>query len=68
MYIKKVKRILLCFYGNGEDLAFNKFIEKYYKENAVYVEGRYTRLDTSEGYSSMDSHYKERGEFCKKFT
>mgnify|MGYP001204285350 CR=1 FL=1 len=64
--------ILLRQEGNGEDLLFNYIFKKLYKKNPVYVKGNYKRLDTSGGYSSNKngtrnkSHYKLRGEFCKK--
>ena len=54
--------------GNCEDLAFNLFINKYFKEKPVFVEGNYENLDPSNGYQSISDHYKIRNEFCKKFS
>ena len=55
--------------GNCEDLSLNKFIETYYNENPVYVNGKYTQLDMSNGYSSkIYTHRKIRNNFCKKYS
>ena len=55
--------------GNCEDLSLNKFIETYYNEKPVYVNGKYTMLDMSNGYSSkIYTHRKIRNNFCKKYS
>jgi len=64
----KDKKWLIEHHGNGEDLAFNMFIRKYYNEQPVYISGSFKNLDNSSGYSSMSKHYNERSEFCKKYS
>ena len=56
--------ILIKNKGNGEDLLFNRYL---IKEGIprIYIEGKYEKLDTSNGYSSLENHYKVRGELCK---
>jgi hypothetical protein len=64
----KDKKWLIEHHGNGEDLAFNMFIRKYYNEQPVYISGSFRELNNSSGYSSMSKHYNERSEFCKKYS
>ena len=55
--------------GNCEDLSLNKFIETYYNEKPVYINGKYIELDNNDGYSDIFSnHYKIRNDFCKKYS
>ena len=53
--------------GNCEDLLFNYTYRKVYKKNAYHVSGKYTTLDTSNGFSTTNSkeHNKIRNNFCK---
>lgn len=55
--------------GNCEDLSLNKFIKTYYNEKPIYVNGKVTKLDASNGYSSkIFTHLKIRNNFCKKYS
>jgi hypothetical protein len=64
---KKYKKWLIENRGNCEDLAFNNFISKYYNEKGVYIDGKITELDRTNGYSAKSDHIKIRNDFCKKF-
>lgn len=57
--------ILMENKGNGEDLLFAKYIELF-GGKCIKVNGHFNESDNTNGYSSMDNHYKIRGEFCKK--
>jgi GR25 family glycosyltransferase involved in LPS biosynthesis len=53
--------------GNCEDLAVNMFL----LQNEIkpkFVDGDYTELDTSNGYSSKSNHMTVRNDFCKIFS
>ena len=53
--------------GNCEDLSLNMFLlQKGIKPK--FIEGKYTNLDTSNGYSSKSNHLKVRDDFCKIFS
>tara|TARA_B100000131_G_C18087051_1_gene600625 strand:- start:788 stop:1579 length:792 start_codon:yes stop_codon:yes gene_type:complete len=65
---KEYKKWLIKHHGNCEDLGFNMFIRKVYKEKPEYVSGDYEELDKENGYSSMDNHLKIRNNFCKKYS
>lgn len=57
--------IILENKGNGEDIVFSTFIRIMGGKNK-YIPGKYYNLDNSDGYSSMNKHYKVRSELCKK--
>ena len=67
-WFKKDEDWLIKNHGNCEDLAFNKFINKYYNETGVYIDGEFKELDRLNGYSAKSDHVKIRNEFCKKFS
>jgi GR25 family glycosyltransferase involved in LPS biosynthesis len=53
--------------GNCEDLSINMFLlQKGIKPK--FIEGKYSELDTSNGYSSKSNHLKVRDDFCKIFS
>ena len=63
--VKKTKylNIIMKNKGNGEDIIFATFINLYGGESK-YVSGKYTDLDSGNGYSSMDEHYRKRNDLC----
>lgn len=50
--------------GNGEDLLFSYLIKKNGGE-CKYINGKYTNLDISRGFSANSNHYILRSDFCK---
>ena len=53
--------------GNCEDLSLNLFL----LNNGItprFVNGKYTNLDTSNGFSSKTNHHKTRDMFCKIYS
>ena len=58
-WIKKYK-------GNCEDLSLNMYLQS---QNIypVFVNGKYTHLDTTNGFSSLANHNLVRKEFCKLY-
>lgn len=65
---KEHEKWLIEHRGNCEDLGLNMFIRKIYNEKPEYVSGDYEELDSSNGYSSKDDHFKIRNDFCKKYS
>ena len=63
--IKKTKylNIIMKNRGNGEDIIEETFINLYGGESK-YVSGKYTDLDSGNGYSSMDEHYLKENDLC----
>lgn len=53
--------------GNCEDLSLNMFLLQK-GINPTFVEGKYTNLDTSKGYSAQSDHLTIRNNFCKIFS
>lgn len=66
--IKKYKSWLIKNNGNCEDLCYNIFIHEKYNNKPVFVDGNYTWLDHTKGYSDMDEHYEKRDKFCKQYS
>lgn len=53
--------------GNCEDLSFNHNFIINYKKQPVHISGKFKYLNTKNGYSSKNNHYKIRNNFCKLF-
>lgn len=66
-YFEKTKIWLETHKGNCEDLIFNLYIQNILKNKPIYIKGRIYQLDTTNGYSSSDGHYKLRDNFCKNY-
>ena len=52
--------------GNCEDLSINMYLNKI-GIKPVWIDGEYTKLDQTNGFSSNPQHSKVRAEFCKKY-
>jgi len=65
-FYSKVLPWLIKYKGNCEDLSINLFLRSL-NSYPVFVNGKFTKLDTSNGYSSLPQHYDIRNSFCQKY-
>jgi hypothetical protein len=64
----KYEKTIIKNKGNCEDLSFNDNFRKHYNKTPKLIEGNYSYLDNSNGYSSdFMSHYYKRFNFCRTF-